>query len=260
MPELPELERFKWTAEKALNVPVRSARVLRPRQLTGVSPSRFETLVRGKKLTEARRHGKNLFLKLSAGPWLALHFGLSGSLRIVKSGSAAKGGTLIFELEDGRNLVYSALFGKVSVTPDPGAFVKETGLGPDALDMTFTTFEKIARSGGGDVKGLLMDQRRIAGVGNMYSDEALFIARVHPKTRIEAMGAGSLRAVYDANRRVLKEMVKTRREGEGNFPEGYFAHLRETGGRCPRCGALAKTLAHGGRKAHYCPKCQPLKP
>jgi formamidopyrimidine-DNA glycosylase len=258
MPELPEVERFKRIAEETLNIPIRSVRLTRPKLLSGIRLARFQTLFPKARFTQTRRHGKHLFLKIGRAPWMAMHFGLSGYLRVVPKPGATETGTLWFEFQDNRRLVYSALFGKITITTDPDDYIRKAGLGADALSMSFAAFEAIVRSGGGDIKQVLMDQRRIAGVGNMYSDEALFMARTHPQARAADLDSKTLRKIYDCVKKVLKEMVEARVHGEWNFPKGYLAHLRETGGRCPRCGTLVKTLAHGGRKAHYCPRCQRL--
>lgn len=104
-----------------------------------------------------------------------------------------------------------------------------------------------------------MDQSQLAGIGNIYSDEILFQARLHPRTRVEKLSDKQIDELYRTMRRVLTTAIK---KGTGSevlleqLPPRYLLRHREAGGRCPRCGGKVQTLEAGGRTAYYCPKCQ----
>lgn len=266
MPELPEVENYRALAGKALGRRVRGSLLKRPGLLSGLSPKALAAALRGRRFTETARIGKNLFLRLDRGArlpdgqgWLSMHFGLSGWLKFeAKEESARKTGTLVVSFEDGSALAYSALFGAVGLVKDPREFARKKKLGPDALAVDRRTFERIMRAKKRDVKTVLMDQSSLAGVGNLYSDEALFRARIHPCARVEDLDAKKLGRLHAELVKVLKEMVVWRKKGEWVFPPKYLAPLRETGGRCPRCRGRLASRPHGGRKTVFCPRCQTL--
>jgi formamidopyrimidine-DNA glycosylase len=257
MPELPEVENYRRIAEKALKRPIREAVLSRPKIVTGIPARTLPRLLEGRSFTDARRHGKFLFLKLSKAGWLGMHFGLSGGLTYVKKPRVSKGGSLDMVFKDGSRLRYRALFGRLAVLERPEEFIQKAGLGPDALSLTWAQFKKLADSRKKlPAKQLFMDQRNIAGVGNLYSDEALFLTRIHPLTRAGNIPTAKLKRLYANLRKVLKAMVAIRKRGEWLFPKGYIAPSREKGSACPRCRAKLKTVRIGGRVSFFCPKEQ----
>lgn len=259
MPELPEVENYRRIASRAFGKRVRAARLKNPKVVSGIAPSRLTAFLTGRTLRGAARHGKHLFLTFGRGPWLALHFGLSGGLSYEERRAPRKGGALSLEFADGSALHYGALFGRLGLVGSPEEHARDLGLGPDALAVSRADFERIAAARAAfPAKALFMDQRNLAGVGNMYSDEALFRCRVHPLTRVSELSAKDRDCLYAAMRTVLTEMVRVRRRGERPFPKDYLSERREKGGRCPRCGGALRSVTVGGRAAWFCPACQPL--
>jgi formamidopyrimidine-DNA glycosylase len=152
--------------------------------------------------------------------------------------------------------------GHIWLTGDVAAFLKQHGQGPDALEKTVDA-EAFATALGGKrsaLKAALMDQARIAGIGNIYADEILFQARLHPLTLVGDLDRNQLGSVYQTMARVLRQAIARRlmAEGPGSaFPDDWLSAHREAGGRCPRCGTLLATLRSGGRTGYFCPRCQP---
>jgi formamidopyrimidine-DNA glycosylase len=154
------------------------------------------------------------------------------------------------------------MLGRVGLADDADVFVQAEELGPDALDPAFdlAAFAEATRGRRRDVKSVLMDQTLVAGIGNIYADEILFQAGLHPKTPVSALSEGQRRTLFERIRSVL-EMAIACGAGAEQFlerlPDDYLLPQREKGGRCPRCGGAIATLKSGGRTSYFCPRCQP---
>ncbi|HTL70323.1 MAG TPA: DNA-formamidopyrimidine glycosylase family protein [Candidatus Eisenbacteria bacterium] len=258
MPELPEVANYALVARRAIGKRIESADLRRPKILGGVSHGRLEAFLKDQRFTDTRRHGKFLFLRLSGGKWLGLHFGLSGLLSYSLRPKAEEGGVMDVLFEDGSRLRYRGLFGRVDVLEKPEDFIRRLSLGPDAMAVSFERFKSIlTERRKTPVKSVFMDQKNLAGVGNLYSDEALFRARIHPLTHAGDLDPREIKRLYDELRRVLAAVTKQRAKGEWVFPKNYLASRRGAEGRCPRCGAALGMLLIGGRSAYFCPKEQP---
>jgi len=260
MPELPEVETYtRYFARHALHQRIARVRVLDERILGTVRKATFAQRLKGREFTSVRRHGKNLFA--DAGElWLHLHFGMTGDLAYY--GEAAKQprfARVIFDFDGGAHLAYEdmRLFGVVDLTPSPDDYIREHELGPDPLDPKFTlgAFRRIASGRRGAIKSLLMSQEIIAGVGNLYADETLFQASIHPRRNVDELSDSELRGVYTAMRRILREAV-ARRDRDVELPPRYLFNHREEDARCPRCGGtIARTVVFG-RTTYFCRKHQ----
>ena len=241
--------------------------------LEGTSVRSIKNAIEGRRLRACRRHGKHLFLELEGDGWLALHFGLTGGLTLFDGADEEPDYIRMrVDLADGKSLAYTSLrmLGRICLTQSLRRFLAERHVGIDALDrkLDVGAFEGIvadrgrARGGGSAIKALLMDQSVLAGIGNVYSDEILFQARVHPLTRVRKLTSAQAKALFRALKRVLKNSID-RRAGSVQFmerlPRGYLLHQRGRGGHCPRCGTDLKTFKLSGRTGYYCPSCQKLK-
>lgn len=266
MPELPDVELFKrHLDETCLGRTIRRVTVNDARVLSGISASELGRRLRGVRLTDSRRHGKHLLVGVDPPRWLTMHFGINGSLgHFVEGESDPPYDRVRFDFVDGHHLAYinPRLFGGVGLVTDADAFIAEQGLGPDALDPRFNlaAFERALAGRKRDVKALLMDQAVIAGIGNIYSDEILFQARIHPRTRSDRLTGEAKKSLFNR----IKEMLQTAIDaGAGaerlvdRLPKTFFIPHREKGARCPRCGAEIQTVKFSGRTAYYCPRCQP---
>ena len=265
MPELPDVEHFKRVlAGNGLDRVIESVVVTDARILGGLPAERFTTRLRGRRLVAVRRHGKHLLAKLDAGGWLTLHFGLSGALQFVETRDDEPPFTRVrLDFVDDGSLAYTnkRMLGRVGVVEDAADFIGEERLGPDALDpaFEFAGFQAAVDGVKRDVKSVLMDQQIIAGIGNIYSDEILFQARIAPTTRIDELPPARLKHLFLEARKVLETAIE-RGAGSEQFvermPKGSLLPERKKGGHCPRCRSPLKIFKVSGRTAYCCPHCQ----
>jgi len=265
MPELPDVERFKRIlARSALGKRVERVVVSDARILGKRSPRTFVECLQGASLVEARRHGKHLMARLDRGGWLALHFGMTGALHFVQDLDKEPPFTRVrLDFRKDGHLAYTnkRMIGRVDVVDDATEFIAREKLGPDALDPHFSLAEFRAAVADikRDVKSALMDQELVAGIGNIYSDEILFQARIDPTTRVSELSQASLKHLFTVMRKVLETAIA---HGAGSeefidqMPKGALLPERKKGGQCPRCHSQLSVSKVGGRTSYYCPRCQ----
>lgn len=220
----------------------------------------------GKKITGLRRRAKILIIDFSDGSNLLFHLKLTGQL--IFNGPVIKSTRHVFKFSDGSHLVFNDVrkFGWWKMVKDTKDL--ENYLGPEALELGLPTFKNLLkRRLNAKIKPLLMDQKFIAGIGNIYSDEILFAARVNPLRRIKTLKEAEIRAVHQNIYKILKEAIKYKGSSvkyyldacgeKGGYVTRHKVYQRE-GKKCLRCGAVIKRIKIGGRSAHYCLKCQPF--
>ena len=254
MPELPEVEGFaRYFAQHALRQPVSRVRV-RDERVLGVRKETLSRALRGHAFHRVHRHGKHLFAD-AGETWLHLHFGMTGDLEHY-SDEEPRFSRVIFDFAKGHlAFIDMRLFGVVDLTPSPDAYIEEHGLGPDPLQMSLTQFrERIAKRRGAS-KALLMSQDFIAGIGNLYADETLFQTNIHPRRPVDRLSDAEVRAVYNAMRRILREVIRVR-EKDGDWPNRYLSMHREEGERCPKCGGTIRRTVVMSRTTYFCAKHQ----
>lgn len=264
MPELPDVENFRrYFEDAALRKTVEDVAVTDERILHGLSPGALRKAVKGRRFEQTHRHGKHLFVRLDSGDWLTFHFGMTGGFRRFDNQEDEPRFTRVrFDLRKNGHLAYvdQRLFGEVGVTEDVESFIRDHELGPDALEMTEADFARTITAGKRGIKSALMDQSRIAGIGNEYSDEILFQARLHPETGTAALSRKDVSRLYKKMRKVLETAVERGAgygEFEKNMPADFLLSQRHKGGSCPHCGGPLETRKIGGRTAWFCPACQP---
>lgn len=259
MPELPEVELYcRYFAAHALHQRVAAVRVLDERIL-GVRMTALKRAVVGREFTQVRRHGKHLFADAGLS-WLHLHFGMSGDLfYYLNDNDQPRFARVVFEFESGARLAYDdmRLFGVVDITSDPDTFIAEHRLGPDPISSAFRLplFRSIVRGRRGAVKALLMTQEIIAGMGNLYVDETLYRASIHPRRAIDTLSDAEVKAIFTGLRGVLKEAIAFKSRG-GDYPGRWLTQHREEGDRCPRCGGTIQRTVVFGRTTYFCGKHQ----
>ena len=259
MPELPDVESFRRyfdatsLHQRIDDVDVRNAYVLK-----GVSGRELARRLKGRSFESTRRHGKHLFVRADSNVWLRLHFGMSGFLRYFKGEEKAPPHTrVLFVFAKDYRLAFDdqRKFGEVGLVNEVDEFLKKRALGPDALDIDLAEFkEKLARHRGA-VKSILMNQRLIAGIGNIYADEILFHARIHPATQITRLGNKHINRLFAAMRHVLEKAIEYQADVD-RMPKSWLLPHRGKGGKCPRCGHELKSSVLGGRTAWFCAHCQ----
>jgi formamidopyrimidine-DNA glycosylase len=153
------------------------------------------------------------------------------------------------------------MLGRIGLADDADAFFRDEKLGPDALDPAFdlAAFEQAIDGRRRDVKSVLMNQALIAGVGNIYADEILFQARLHPHTPVTSLDERQRAELFAQLKKVLKKAIASGAGAEQSLerlPDDYLLSHRDKGGKCPRCGGPIATLKAAGRTSYYCPRCQ----
>lgn len=273
MPELPEVETIaallrgdaSGSPLSIIGCRVKDARVLWPRTLANLEPAAFRKAIRGQDVVSVGRRGKFLVITLSRGT-LLLHLRMSGDARVDPAGQptdAEKHDRLIIEFTGGQRLVFNDTrkFGRAWLAGNPAEVFGD--LGPEPLDegLTEQVFSGMLKNRKRQLKPLLMDQRFLAGMGNIYTDEALHAARLHPlqiANRVTESQAGGL---LEAMRAVLREGI--RRNGasidwvyRGGSFQNYFRVYGRAGQPCLTCGTPIERLLVGQRGTHICPRCQ----
>ena len=266
MPELPDVEIFKRVLdEHAVDRMVAHVAVPDPGSLEGATGTALQRRLKDRRLSASSRHGKVLFAEFEDAATLAMHFGTNGSLRALRAKEHEPPSTrILFAFTDGERLAYvnPRRIGHVCVTDSPAAFVATEHMGPDALHPAFDekAFVAVLAKRRQPIKAVLMDQARIAGIGNLYADEILFQACVHPGVTAQSLDAAAHRSLYEAMQLVLRTAIACGAGAEefiDRLPKGFLLLQRHAGGHCPRCGAALTCDKHGGRTSYHCPKCQP---
>ena len=259
MPELPEVETFKRYLDstslhqRITNVDVRDAYVLKR-----VSARGLARRLKGRRFENSQRHGKHLFVRANRELWLRLHFGMTGSLEYLKDDEVApKTARVIFRFADNCRLAFDdqRKFGEIELIEDVDEFLQTRGLGPDALDISLLQFKTILRNHRGAVKAILLNQKLIAGIGNLYADEILFRARMHPATQAARLSDKDLRRLFRATGYVLEKAIALKTDFN-RLPKSWLLTHRGQQGKCPRCGRALKSATVGGRTSWFCAHCQ----
>ena len=220
----------------------------------------------GRRIRAVGRHGKQLVVKLDRG-LLGLHMGMTGSLAVRRPADPRlKYARTVFHLDDGHRIELDDPRRWASVVLVNNAEDLTGGLGPDAVDPAFTTAEFIRRVSPkrSAIKAVLLDQHVLAGVGNIYADEALFRAGISPARAANKVSEARLHALYVAVQEVLVQAIDfiashLLDDGRPQIVDAYDERMRlprKAGRPCPECSAPLRTMKFGGRSAYYCSKCQ----
>jgi len=289
LPELPEVETTRrHLAEHLPGARVAAVEIPDPHALWRPDPATFMARLVGSVLGAVRRRGKYLIVDLapaepaapelplsidgapSAGDYLLIHRRMSGNLFLRAPGAPPDPRTVVvIRLADGRELRFCDMrrFARMWLADAAEVAALERALGPEPLSSTFTAQRLAAALANrrGQLKPLLLDQRSVAGLGNIYADEALFAARLHPSRSAATLTAADLRRLHRAIRAVLAQGVRN----EGTSFRDYLGAVglpgrnqlmvgvfRRHGQPCPRCGTTIEKTRVGGRGTHYCPRCQ----
>jgi formamidopyrimidine-DNA glycosylase len=259
MPELPEVETVCRSLRPHLEGrTIREARFA-SRFVMRDEPEQAAAALRGRRIETVGRHGKFLLFELSGALMLSIHLGMTG--RLIWEGAAGPYTRAVFHLDAG-TLVFDDIrqFGRIELD------ARRAGrLGPDALALTEAEFLKRLAARRGRIKPLLLNQAFLGGVGNIYADETLFGARIHPLARAERLSGPRARRLYRAMRQILDAAVASGGssisnyvDGEGRAGEFQLQHrvYGREGEPCVACGAPVRRIVVAGRGTHYCPRCQ----
>ncbi|MDX1646755.1 MAG: DNA-formamidopyrimidine glycosylase family protein [Longimicrobiales bacterium] len=262
MPELPHVEGLKeYLDATSLHQTVRHVYLSAEHTLSDVSARTLRRHLNGRALVGSRRHGKELFVSVEDEDWLRLHFGMTGDLKYFENGDAEgpdpEHTRLRLDFEGGGHLAFinPRRLGSIGWVESPEAYVDEEGLGPDALDDAFDAecLRAALKDKRGTLKGALMDQGLVAGIGNVYADEILFQSRLHPRAEPRSLAADAVRAVHAQMRRVLEAAIDA---GSEDVPDWFLLPHRHPEGTCANCGAPLEKMRVSGRATWYCPDDQ----
>ncbi len=268
MPELPEVETVRRSLLPIIGRRVEAVDVGEPRLRRRVAANFAAQLV-GCLIRDIERRGKYLLMPLSGGESLLVHLGMSGALLLQPAGTPRRRHDHVrIRLSGGVQLVYNdpRRFGLLRVG-HTAAFVELSNVGPDPLAGTFSAADlaAVARGRKKPVKNLLMDQRALGGIGNIYANEILFRAGIRPGRQARRLTHCDIAHLLDATRAVLRSAIRhggssisDYRDGSGR--PGYFQLRLRVYGRagepCRRCQTPIRRTRHAGRSSFYCPKCQ----
>lgn len=261
MPELPEVETFRRYIERtSLHRTVREVVVNNRTVLGKTTADELKRAVEGSSFGSAQRHGKQLFLELGEGEFLTWHFGMTGEPVFYDDGeSAPRFDRVDFAFEKGHlGFDDPRMLGRIGLTSSVEEFVKAKKLGPDALLIRKKDFVERFEAARGAVKAALMDQHKLAGIGNIYSDEALFQSRIDPRTDVRKLDRKDLELIHHNIGKVLKASMDVGAELD-KLPDDFLLRYREKGAACPNCGGSMSTVTIGGRTAYLCRACQERK-
>jgi len=270
MPELPEVETVvRGLRTRIIGWQLSRVEVCQEKCVRGCRGS-LADLLRKKKILAVERRGKNIILRLSGGGAVFVHLGMSGRLRVLpRSVPREKHTHLVFSfLNHGKQLRFidPRRFGRVFWEGEKkGGWVSLARLGPEPLEIAPSEFVSRVRARRREIKPLLLDQHFLAGVGNIYADESLHRAGIHPRRKSDSLSGKILFRLHRAVQEVLTEAIgaggsSVRSYVDSTGAAGGYQHSLRVYGRegepCPGCAARIVREIVGGRSSFYCPRCQ----
>jgi formamidopyrimidine-DNA glycosylase len=274
MPELPEVETVARGLQASLvGRVIARVRILWARSVAAPAPSDFAQRIRDQSVEAVGRRGKWLTITLGSGDSLLIHLRMTGRL-VIESEDCLDSRHLraVFLLDNGQrlNFVDQRKFGRLYLTAHPEGVLE--ALGPEPLSATFTParFREMLSQRRGRIKPLLLNQHFVAGLGNIYTDEALWKAGIHPLRQANTLSRAETRRLHAAIQKVLRAAITSggttlqdeayrRADGQsGEYGEKLAVYGRE-GRACPRCSQTISRITVSQRGTHVCPRCQALE-
>ncbi len=268
MPELPEITvRAREMKRELVYKTITSIEVLQPKCLN-VSKKVFIKALSGAKLINVTNRGKWIFLETSKG-WLLLNLGMGGEILLVTRDTLPEKRRLIFDFDDGTCLTINFLWTGYAhyVSPDKlSSHAMTAKLGPNALDLKAKELHTMLKDQRGRIKPFLLNQSKIAGIGNAYIHDILFVARIHPLREVNTLTEGEIKGLANAIHDGLKLSIK--KGGafyelnlygkKGGFTMDDILIGYKKGKPCPVCGTKIEKIKTGSTSSFICSKCQPL--
>jgi formamidopyrimidine-DNA glycosylase len=262
MPELPEVEIMRrYFEECALDKTIIQLDFLD--ELGKVYKSRPELIEKsllGQQFKATERIGKYLFARISEGPWLHLHFGMTGNLELFRGDNLPKYARLVFHFENGDKLAFCDLrkFGVVEIVTNPQTYQKAAKIGDDFLTISFEYFKEKLSKTSVAIKTSLLNQKFFAGIGNWIADEMLFEAGVHPLRATRDINQLELTKLYTAGQEIIRQAIAEDTH-YGDFPVDFFVNYRKIDAIHPSFpNSPVERLVVGGRGTFIVPEKQIL--
>ncbi|MEK7478073.1 MAG: bifunctional DNA-formamidopyrimidine glycosylase/DNA-(apurinic or apyrimidinic site) lyase [Patescibacteria group bacterium] len=286
MPELPEVETLRRELSKVIkNKKIKSAEILWAKTVNPLSEHEFQKKIKGQKIEKVERQAKILIVNFTGHLSLAFHLKMTGQLIFKHDKKMIVGGhpapedekilpnnhtRLILTFSDNSKLYFNDMrkFGWVRLVDDEEVKLLIGHIGPDPLSKKFSIqylidlFKKYPKW---TVKQILMDQTLIAGIGNIYADEAAFLSKLMPNRKARTIKPAEIKKLHDSIIKVLKLSIQKKGTSSRNYrrtngkPGGFAPFLNvygRAGEPCKICGIILKKMRHNGRGTVYCPKCQ----
>jgi len=266
MPELPEVETIRLQlAKEVVTKTIKEVIVRDKRIIKGISSERFSAQVKGKTIKDILRRGKVLIIKLGESLYLIIHLRISGWLEL--SDKEEKSSRIILKLSGGKflNFCDQRVLGEARLIDDWHNLPIIKEMGPEPFEIKKSEFVKLFEGKRTKIKPLLMDQKFIAGIGNLYAQEALFAARINPEQGADKLDKAQLELLFDCLRSILKKAIKSRGSSvdsyrqldgdQGSYASSLKVYQREKE-PCVVCKTPLKRKAIAGRGTCFCPQCQ----
>jgi formamidopyrimidine-DNA glycosylase len=268
MPELPEVETIRRDLARDLKGKrIKEVEILNPKVIKGPKPAQFKQRLKGAYFKDFLRRAKVLAIKLSNGNYLVVHLRMTGQL--VYAAKKEEKARVVFTLSNRRYLNFNdqRLFAELRLVKDwlRLPFVENLGIEPLDKQFTFAHFKDMLKNKKTKIKPLLMDQSFIAGIGNLYAQEALFFAGILPWRAANKLKPKETEKLYQAIKKILRKAIELKGSSVDNYLNGrgkkgrYHLCLKVYGRKgesCPRCSSQIKKINLGGRGTCFCPKCQ----
>lgn len=272
MPELPEVETIKrQLAQKIVGKRISKVQVLVAKPVN-LPIKRYESILGGRKIEAVDRRAKILIWQISGGWWLLFHLKMTGQVIMVnESAEPTKAARVIFWLKENGKIFFndSRKFGwaRLLKTAEKDKILSQFGPEPFSSRFTLNYFKEVLkRRKRSRIKTVLLDQKEIAGIGNIYSSEALFRAKIHPERAAGNLSDPEIKDLYKEIKRVLKLAIAKRGSSDNYYVDAYgrkgemvplLQVYRRQGKKCYRCHrGVIKRIVVGGRGTFYCPVCQ----
>jgi formamidopyrimidine-DNA glycosylase len=268
MPELPEITVFARDMQKELvGRTITSIEVLQPKCLN-LPEEAFKSALARARILAVAAHGKWLQLQITTG-WLLFNLGMGGELLLTDREHLPDKVRLIFDFADGQCLAVNFWWlGSAHYVKELADHPQVSALGPDFMSLSLEDFQQLLRRRRGAIKAFLLNQKQMAGIGNVYVQDPLFKAKIHPLRTIDTLSDEEIQALYRAIRETLQESIEhggshweQNLYGEhGGWDSRFLLVAYREGEACPNCGTAIEKIKTGSTSTHICPECQPPSP
>ena len=254
MPELPEVHTFQqYFNEAALNVPIHKVEVYDDKIIRNLSAAKFISKFKGRTFVDSIRRGKYLFAELDNGHHLLLHFGMTGDLKYYQDlEETPKHERFVFIFNDGFRLGFDCprKFARIVYIENLEAYIKEVKLGVDALSIDESSFISAMENRKTSIKSFLLNQKNIAGLGNLYVDEILYQAKIHPASQLLALNKKHKKKIYSLMQSILEKAVSHTAHYK-SYPDDWFFSWRVEGQQSPDGKSEVSIEKIAGRTTYF---------
>ena len=265
MPELPEIAVLARDMQRELVGRTISGIEVRQPKCLNLPPEEFRPAVLGTRIRRVIAHGKWLKIALSSG-WLLLNLGMGGEVLLSDRQHLPEKHRLVLDLDDGAALAVNFWwFGYMHYVKNLPDHSMTARLGPDFMSLSLDGFRQLLQGRRGGIKAFLLNQKRIAGIGNVYVQDPLFKAGIHPLRRINTLTEDKIASLYHAIRDTLQESIdhggshweQDLYGDQGGWDSSFFLVAYREGEPCPTCGTAIEKIRTGSTSSYICPVCQP---